>query len=168
MITDLGKSLTVAAAIMFGMMWIGFGSLRLALVSIVPNAFPLLTTAALIVLSGRWLEMGSVIVFSIALGIAVDDTIHFLARFKREMRHGPDPPAAIARTMGGVGVALVTTTVLLLAGHAAVLCSVLPVTKVFGGFACAAIVSALVGDLVILPAMLACFWAPGGVARKQN
>ena len=95
MIEDLWKSLATATAVMFMMIWFGLRSLRYALVSIIPNGFPLLCTGAFIVLSGRQLEITSVIVFSISLGIAVDDTIHFLVRFRREMESGAEPRAAV-------------------------------------------------------------------------
>lgn len=173
MIEDLWKSLATAAGVMFLMIWLGLRSLRYALVSVVPNVFPLLCTGALIVLSGRYLEMSSVIVFSISLGIAVDDTIHFLVRFKREMGSEGDPRPAIRRTFKVVGTALVMTTVALVAGHGIVMISSFPAVRVFGMLAAVTIASALVGDLLILPAILVCLrWArnpsAGAGSRPDN
>ena len=111
---------------------------------------------AFILLTGRHLEMTSVIVFSIALGIAVDDTIHFLVRFQYEMRSEANPPLAIRRTFRTVGAALIVTTVTLVAGHAVVMMSAFPSIRVFGMLASLTIASALAGDLFILPAILAC------------
>jgi predicted RND superfamily exporter protein len=157
MIEDLWKSLATAAGVMFLIIWFGLRSLRYALVSFVPNVFPLLCTGAFIVLTGRYLEMSSVIVFSISLGIAVDDTIHFLVRFQRELESDPDPLGAVRRTFRVVGIALVMTTVALVAGHGIVMASAFPTIRVFGMLATVTIAAALVGDLVILPAMLVCF-----------
>ncbi|MHC4178044.1 MAG: efflux RND transporter permease subunit, partial [Planctomycetota bacterium] len=130
MIEDLWRSLMVAAVVMFLMIWIGFWSLRYALVSVVPNVLPLLCAGSFIVLSGRYLEMSSVIVFSISLGVAVDDTIHFLVRFKREIRSEADPRPAVRRTFKVVGTALVMTTVALVAGHGVVMLSSFPAIRV--------------------------------------
>ena len=154
MIEDLRKSLTTAAFIMFFMIWIGLRSLRYALVSIIPNVFPLLCTGAFIVLSGRYLEMSSVIVFSISLGIAVDDTIHFLVCYQRERRAGADPEPAIRTTLERVGKALVMTTVALVAGHAVVLFSGFPAIQKFGLLTAITLATALLGDLLFLPALL--------------
>jgi len=173
MIEDLWKSLATAAGVMFLMIWLGLRSLRYALVSVMPNVFPLLCTGAFIVLSGRYLEMSSVIVFSISLGIAVDDTIHFLVRFKREMGSEADPRPAVRRTFKVVGTALVMTTVALVAGHGIVMISDFPAVRVFGMLAAVTIASALVGDLLILPAILVCLrWArnpsAGAESRPDN
>jgi predicted RND superfamily exporter protein len=146
---------------MFLMIWVGLRSLRYALVSIVPNVFPLLCTGAFIVLTGRYLEMSTVIVFSISLGIAVDDTIHFLVRFKREMASGADADLAIRRTFKVVGTAIVMTTVALVGGHLVVMISAFPAIQLFGLLAAVTIASALIGDLLILPAILACLKWPG-------
>ncbi len=154
MIEDLWRSLATAAAIMFLMIWIGLRSLRYALVSIMPNVFPLLCTGAFIVVTGRYLEMSSVIVFSISLGIAVDDTIHFLVCYQRERRLGVDPKPAIRTTIQRVGKALVMTTLALIAGHAVVLFSSFPAIQKFGLLTAITIGSALAGDLLILPALL--------------
>jgi hypothetical protein len=161
MIEDLWKSLATAAGVMFLMIWVGLRSLRYALVSIVPNVFPLLCTGAFIVLTGRYLEMSTVIVFSISLGIAVDDTIHFLVRFKREMASGADADLAIRRTFKVVGTAIVMTTVALVGGHLVVMISAFPAIQLFGLLAAVTIASALIGDLLILPAILACLKWPG-------
>lgn len=168
MIEDLWKSLATAAGVMFLMIWVGMGSLRYALVSVLPNVFPLLFTGAFIVLSGRYLEMSSVIVFSISLGVAVDDTIHFLVRFKREMRSEADARAAVRRTFKVVGTALVMTTVALVAGHAIVMLSSFPAIQTFGMLTAVTIASALLGDLLILPAILVCLrWSRDATAAAE-
>jgi len=160
MIVDLAKSLGLAAIVIFTVMSLVFRSLRLGLISVLPNAFPMVVTAAVLVLSGRPLQLTSVIVFSICLGIAVDDTIHFLTRFRRELHYDWDTPAAIRRTFIRVGSALITTTIVLVAGFGSVLISELPSSRLFGWLSCTAIASALMGDLIILPALLACFVKP--------
>lgn len=154
MITDLAKSLGLATIVIFITLGIVFRSWKLGLISIVPNAFPLAATASWLVITGQPLQLTSVIVFSICLGIAVDDTIHVINRFQRELTVDGDVPAAIKRTFMAVGSALATTTVVLVVGFVSVAMSEMPPSQIFAKLGSIAIFSALLGDLIILPAML--------------
>jgi len=156
-ISDLASSLALATGIILVVMGLAYRSLRLGLISVVPNLFPLAATAGLLAVSGRALEITSVCAFTICLGIAVDDTIHFLSRYKREIQLDGDVEAAIRRSFIGVGTALVMTTIVLVSGFATVLTSELPAFRLFGAMCCSTIGGALIGDLVILPAILHCF-----------
>lgn len=157
MITDLAKSLGLATVVIFITLGIVFRSWKLGLISIVPNVFPLAATASWLVITGQPLQLTSVIVFSICLGIAVDDTIHVINRFQREMTVDGDVPAAIKRTFMAVGSALATTTVVLVVGFVSVAMSEMPPSQIFAKLGSIAIFSALLGDLIILPAMLVFF-----------
>ena len=156
MITDLVYSLTTAAVLIFILLTLAFRSIWLGLVSVIPNAFPLVATAAVLGLAGEPLRYASAVCFCISLGIAVDDTIHFLWRYRRQQRALTDRAAAIRATFLSMAPVLVTTTVLLLIGFGAAIFSPVPTLRVFGGTACVAILWALAGDLIILPALLAC------------
>jgi predicted RND superfamily exporter protein len=96
----------------------------------------------------------------------VDDTIHFLTRFRRELAVDGDVDAAIARSFVGVGTALIMTTVVLVAGFATVISSELPGNRTFGLMACSTIGAALIGDLIILPAILSRF-VPRNAALQE-
>ena len=157
-IVDLAKSLGLASVVIFVVMAVVFRSIKLGLISLLPNVLPMAVTAAALVVSGEPLRMTSVIVFSVCLGIAVDDTIHFLNRFQREMRVDGDVEAAIHRTFNVVGAALITTTIVLITGFASVLVSQMPTSHLFAWLSITAIASALIGDMLILPALLACFY----------
>jgi predicted RND superfamily exporter protein len=155
---DLMESLGLAALTILAVMTLAFRSLRLGLISVVPNVFPLAATASLLVLLD--LPMAGATAFVMSLGIAVDDTIHFMTRFRHEFKLDGDLDAAIRRTFLRVGKALLMTTVVLVAGFASVLTSDFPRNRVFAGMVCITILSALVCDLVLLPAMLRTF-GPG-------
>ena len=157
MITDLAKSVGLASIVIFGTMTFVFRSWKLGLISLLPNALPLLTTAAFLVITGRPLELTSVIVFSICLGIAVDDTIHVINRFQRELSAGYNILLAIKRTFIAVGSALAMTTIVLIVGFGSVSMSEMPTSQLFAKLGAIAIFSALIGDLIFLPAMLAFF-----------
>lgn len=173
-IYDLSSSLSVAAGIILIVMGIAYRSLRVGLMCVVPNLFPLAVTATLLVLLGRPLEITSVCAFTICLGIAVDDTIHFLSRFRYELGVDGDVNAAIERSFIRVGTALILSSVVLVSGFATVLTSQLPGHQVFAGMACATIAAALVGDLLILPAILVCFTprptlsSEGAIAEQED
>ena len=163
MIGDLAKSLVVAAAVIFLVLTIALRSVRLGLISVLPNVFPLAATSALLSLTGQPLQLSSVIVFSICLGIAVDDTIHFLSRFQREMLVDGDVAGAIRRTLMSVGSALLTTTLVVTGGFATMMLSEMPSLRMFAGLSIVALTAALIGDLLILPALLMCLFG-----RKQG
>lgn len=157
MLTDLGKSLSLASVIIFAVMSLAFRSLAYGLVSVIPNAFPLAVTSAFLVFTGRPLQLSSLIVFTVCLGIAVDDTIHVLTRYRRELERSPGAREAVRRSFVAVGRALAVTTLVFLAGFGTVLTSVIPLIQLYAWLSCLAIAAALVGDLVILPALMVCF-----------
>jgi predicted RND superfamily exporter protein len=154
-----------AALAIFGSIAIGFRSIRLAAISVTPNIFPLVAISAILVVTGRPLQMTSVMVFSICLGIAVDDTIHFLNRFRRELVIDGDVRAAIRRSFLAVGSAVFTTTLVLLVGFGSVLTSSMPSSRLFAGLSCAGYAMAIAGDLVMLPALLVCFVKPPMITK---
>jgi predicted RND superfamily exporter protein len=163
---DLATSLGFAALTIFGVLTLAFRSFRLGLICLNPNCFPMLLAACVLVWTGEPLRIASVVVFSIFLGIAVDDTIHAVSRFSQELRTDGDVNAAIQRSFLAVGRALLITTVVLLVAFGSVWMGQLPHNRTFAWLGCTAISAALVGDLVFLPAMLACFM--GGEPSKNR
>lgn len=164
MITDLAKSLGSAAVVIFLAMSLAFRSWRLGAVSVVPNSMPMLLTAGALALGGGALELSGVITFSICLGIAVDDTTHVLARYRREWLAGGTTEEALRRTMYAVGLPMITTTAVFLAGFGTLALSALPGLRQFGLLAVVAMSTAMLCDLVLLPALLL-LGAPGKAPR---
>lgn len=160
---DLAASLGTACFVIMSVMGLAYRSVRLGLISVIPNMLPLLVTASVLVVSGSALSFTSVCAFTVCIGIAVDDTIHFLTAFQREQRRGLTVGEAIRNAFLSVGTALVTTTLVLVTGFATVLISELPSHRVFGCMACCTIGAALVADLIVLPAMLSYFGSARGL-----
>jgi predicted RND superfamily exporter protein len=156
-VVDLAASLGTAAVIIFLVLTVAYRSVRIGLISIIPNVFPLAVTGSFLVVSGEALEIVSVCAFTVCLGIAVDDTIHFLTRFQEERQKTDDRHLAIQRAFTGVGTALVMTTVILVAGFSTVLLSDSRDHRLFASMGGLTIATALVGDLILLPALLARF-----------
>ncbi len=155
-VVDLALSLGSASLIIFLVLTIAYGSLRLGLISLVPNFFPLAVTGTYLVLTGQSLELASVCAFTVCLGIAVDDTIHFLTRFQEERAH-QSVAQAIDQAFSATGTALIMTSVILVIGFLTVLFSDLRDQRIFATMGVLTISSALFADLVFLPALLRIF-----------
>ncbi len=157
---EVFHSLLLASVIIFVVITASFRSIRFGLLSVIPNVFPLATTAMLRACIDTSLDVSSAFSFAVCLGIAVDDTIHFLTRYRHERAAGHDVPTAIRGTFITVGSALVMTTVVMISGFASVMTSQLPTHFLFASMACTTIAAALLGDLILLPALLARFPEP--------
>lgn len=156
-VIDLTASLGSASIIIFLTLALAYQSLRIGLISIIPNVFPLVVTGTWLVWRKESLELTSVCAFTVCLGIVVDDTIHFLSRFDEERRTAKTREEAIRKAFGSVGVAMVMTTSVLVAGFGTVAFSDSRDHYIFASMGAITIAAALFGDLVMLPAMLACF-----------
>ena len=131
-----------------------FKSIKMGFISLVPNMFPILLTAGYIGFAGIDLNMSTAIVFTIAFGIAVDDTIHFLSRFKQEMGQGRSNLFALRRTFISTGKAIIITSIILLGGFGSLIFSNFLSTFYIGLFVCMTLVFAVITDLTLLPMML--------------
>lgn len=156
-VVDLAASLGVASLIIFAILALVYRSLRIGLISIVPNCFPLAVAGTWLAVSGQSLEVVTVCAFTVCLGIAVDDTIHFLTRFMEERKRTDDDEEAIRKAFTGVGTALIMTTIVLVAGFSTVLLSDSREHFIFASMGAITLTAALFADLVFLPALLAKF-----------
>jgi uncharacterized protein len=150
----------LVVAICMGLM---FRSLRLVLISLVPNIVPLAITAAIVGLMGWEMDPKVAIVFTVAFGIAVDDTIHFLARYYLEKKKGNDNDTAIRITYVETGKAMILTSVVLFFGFGTLVFSDFPPVRVIGVLLCATFAVAILADLLLLPIGL----RMGNHSRKQ-
>src|SRR5690606_34696738 len=90
MIYELISSILTGSLVIFGLVSLIFRSLRIGLITIPPNVIPLLVTLGYMGWRGFDMNAGNVIVFTISLGIAVDNTIHYILRFREEFASDPD------------------------------------------------------------------------------
>ena len=160
-VRDLQKSLVGAAVIIFTLLAVVYRSWRIGLLAIVPNLLPIVATSSMLILLGRNLDVSAACAFTVCLGIAVDDTIHFVSRFLQEQKRQVSIEEAIRVTYRKVGSALMVTTVIMVVGFSTVLLSEMPAQRIFGAMAVCTIATALLGDLIFLPALLAWFYKPG-------
>ena len=153
-VIELLTSLFVAMVIIIFVLALFFGSVKIGLISIVPNMTPLIVTLGYMGIRGYDLNVANVTVFAIGLGIAVDDTIHFLSRYRDEFLADGKVVPAIARTARGSGTAIVLTTILIIGGMAVLLNSSFIPTKRFAELTIVTMAAALAGDLLMLPAII--------------
>jgi len=154
MIDDLIASVAVAFGVISLTLLATLRSAKLTVIAMVPNMLPLVFTLAALGAAGLDLTTSNVVSFAVALGLAVDNTIHFLVRLQEERARLPDVGAAIRATFRGTGTPIVFTSVLLMIGLGVMLASDARPTQQFAGLALATLVSALVADLALLPALV--------------
>lgn len=157
-VRDMLRSLLGASIVIFLVIAVLFRSARLGAIAILPNLTPLVVTLGYMAVRGYEMNAGNVIVFAISLGIAVDGTIHFLARFREEIKAGDGPAKAIYRSYISTGRAIVMTCVLIVAGLSVLLLSEFLPSRRFAELTGVTMLGALVGDLLLLPACLMLFW----------
>lgn len=153
-VNDLLGSLLVAVFVIFLLLAFFFRSIRLGLLSIPPNLIPLVVTMAYMVWREIPLNVSTVIIFSISLGLAVNGTIHVLARFREESRRGLDRTTALTAAARGTGRAIVVSCLTLMAGFAVLLVSSFVPVRNFGELIAVTITACLVATLVVLPPLL--------------
>lgn len=154
MLRELTTSLFFAGFAIFVLIGLSARSWGLGAAGILPNALPLVVAGAWLRLLGEEVRFIDVICFSICLGIAVDDTIHVLFRFRENRMRGLATAAAVEETVRTVGRALVATTVILLGGFALLLTSEIATIRHFGRMGILILAVALAADLLALPALL--------------
>lgn len=152
--SSLFKGLLMSILIIGGLMGLVFKSLRMLLVSMVPNVIPLLVAGALLGFFNIELEAGVSIIFTVVFGIAVDDSIHFLSRYRLLRGRGIEIEQAIHATMIETGKPIVQTTILLFFGFLVLLFSISPPSVAIGIIISATLFSALICDLLLLPLLL--------------
>lgn len=163
-VRDMLSSLVGAALIIFGVIGLLFRSLRLGLVAVIPNVSPLVVTLGYLGWRGYDLNVANVIVFAISLGVAVDDTIHFLSRFVEERAAGHEVGAAIRQVLTSAGETMILTTVLIVSGLSVFFFSDFMPTRRFAELTAVTMATALAGDIGLLPACL--LLAGGGKTRR--
>ncbi|MES2134396.1 MAG: MMPL family transporter [Bacteroidota bacterium] len=139
-------------------------SWRMVLVFILPNVVPLLIIAGIMGYAGIELKAATSLVFSIAFGVATDDTIHFISRLKIELGYGKSLIYAFKRTYFETGKPILLTTFILMGGFMSLMISNFQSTFYFGFLICITIIIAVLADIFLLPVLL--FWILGNKKKK--
>ncbi len=153
-IRDMLVSFLSAFGIIFVAVTLLYRSIKAGLITMIPNIIPLVVTLGFMGLYGITLRVSTVVAFAICLGMAVDDTIHYLTRFREELDRTGDYITSMYTTLQTAGRAIVLTTSMLVAGFLVFVSSDFKATHDLGLLASVALISSLLGSLLFLPAAL--------------
>ncbi len=143
-----------------------FRSWRILLCSLLPNIIPLVITGGVMGWAGVPLKPSTVLVFSVALGIAIDITIRFLVNYKQQMKAGTDPEITVVETIHSTGLSIIYTSIVLIAGFVIFCFSGFGGTKALGWLTSLTLVTATIANLVLLPALIISLYRAG--RKKVN
>lgn len=155
LIKNLVLSLLIAIMVIAFIMALLFRSFSMVLVSLIPNIFPLIITAGIMGFAGIPLKPSTILVFSIAFGISVDDTIHFLAKYRLELRYSNwDIKKSIINALNETGVSMFYTSIILFFGFSVFIASSFGGIVSLGILVSVTLIVAMVSNLVLLPTLL--------------
>ena len=148
------QSLSITMLLVFAIMFILFMSSKVGFIAILPNLFPIVTSFGIMGWFGIELSMVTSLIASIAIGLAVDDTIHYLVRYNNDFKKDLDKKRAIRVTLQHVGRPIIFTTITLCAGFSVLIFSSFKPTAIFGVMMIITSLAALIGDLILLPSLI--------------
>ncbi|NOY25387.1 MAG: MMPL family transporter, partial [Oligoflexia bacterium] len=154
LLLDMIRSFGVAVGIIAVMMAMLLRSLRLAVVALIPNVLPVAMILGFMGVAGIPIDLATLLIASIVIGIAVDSTIHYLHQFRVAYLQDQDVNLAISHALEHAGRAIVSTTVILSIGFGAYLASQLLNIQRFGVLVAAACGFSLFSNLILVPALL--------------
>jgi predicted RND superfamily exporter protein len=155
LINNLILSLSLAILLIALFMAFLFRSFKMILISLIPNLLPLIITAGVMGFTGIPLKPSTILVFSIAFGISVDDTIHFLAKYRQELiANGWKINKAVFAALRETGISMFYTSVVLFFGFSIFMSSNFGGTQALGGLVAVTLMMAMLANLVLLPSLL--------------
>ncbi|MCA9183298.1 MAG: MMPL family transporter, partial [Planctomycetales bacterium] len=154
-LSDQWKCFLLATLGILIVMTLATRSLKLALIAIVPNALPVLLVLGTMGWLGLPINMGAAMIAAVSLGLSVDSSIHYLLHYRRALVGQPRPLKALVSAQENVGLAVLLSTAALVAGFISLATSEFIPTVVFGTLASLTMLGGLLGNLVVLPLLIA-------------
>jgi hypothetical protein len=155
MVTSQISSFGTAFVTVFGVLFLVFRSVHYGILGVVANTFPIAVVLGLMGWLDISLNIATIMVASITLGIVDDDTVHFIARFRRELAAGVEPREAVETAAMHEGRAALTTTIINGMGFGVLMLSPYKPTAWFGGLLALTMIVAFLAEVLIVPAMIA-------------
>lgn len=156
MVYSLASSIGLAFICISILMAFLFKDFKMVIISLIPNIMPLVVIAGIMGLLGVDIKPSTAVIFTIAFGIAVDDTIHYLARFRIELKRGLSFEDALEITTQKTGRAIIITSMVLLIGFGTLITSEFTSTTLMGVLISSTIFVAIIADLIVLPSLF--YW----------
>lgn len=155
LVNNLLFSLLLAILIIGGIMWLLFSSFRMVLIALLPNLIPQILTVALMGFYGIPLKPSTILIFSIALGISVDNTIHFLSRYRMELRLNDwDIKVSVIAALKETANSMIYSSIVLFLGFSVFILSSFGGTESLGKLISFTLLAAMFSNLVLLPSLL--------------
>lgn len=154
-LSDQWKCFLLASIGIFLVVVLATRSLKLALIALVPNALPITLVLGTMGWLGLRINMGAAMIAAVSLGLSVDSSIHYLLHYRRAIKSGAKPKKALQSAQDNVGLAVVLSTIALVAGFISLATSEFIPTVVFGTLASLTMLGGLLGNLVVLPLLIA-------------
>ncbi|MBX2923080.1 MAG: MMPL family transporter [Chitinophagaceae bacterium] len=166
-INGLKESIVLAFLLIALCMLYLFRSFRILICSLIPNIVPLMLTAGIMGWAGVPLKPSTVLIFGIALGIAIDVTIRFLVNYRQELpSHAYETKSTVLQTIHHTGISIIYTSLVLIAGFSIFMFSGFGGTQALGWLTSLTLLSATVTNLVLLPVLLVWLHKPRTMAKK--
>ncbi|GAA3933256.1 efflux RND transporter permease subunit [Hymenobacter algoricola] len=160
------NSLLWSFLLVFALTWAFIRDFRLAVLTVLPNLFPVLVLLGLMGWLGIPLDTATASIAAIVLSFCTDDSIHFIYAYRQRRRAGLSPAEARLTTLTHIGPTIVLTSVILFFGYSSMLLASLKTVELFGALTALAIIGALYGELVIFPLVLERFDREPGAKPK--
>ena len=148
------KSLVMTLILVFAIMFLLFMSYKVGVIGMLPNCFPIIVSFGVMGWLGIPLSLATSLIASIAIGLAVDDTIHYLVCYNREFKKDLDKKRSLRETIQHIGRPIIFTTITISVGFSILMFSNFKPTAVFGLLMVITMFSALVADLILLPSLM--------------
>ncbi|MDA8904482.1 MMPL family transporter [Flavobacteriaceae bacterium] len=166
LVKNLILSLSLAIFLIALLMAYMFRSLKMIFISLIPNLLPLIVTAGLMGYLGVAIKPSTILIFSIAFGIAVDDTIHFLAKYRQELiTNNWEVKKSVYNALRETGVSMFYTSIVLFFGFSVFTVSNFGGTVALGALVSATLLFAMLSNLLLLPSMLLSL--EGSIANEE-
>ena len=150
---NIGQGLLLSFLFIMGIVFYLFRSFKIVFISLLPNFLPLLFLGGIMGWFGISMKISTAVLFTIAFGIAVDDTIHFLAQLRVERKKGIGMEEAVRNAFVYSGKPIVITSIILCSGFLVLSLSSFMATRLIGLLTSIVMVVALLGDLILLPTL---------------
>ena len=154
LMSEMFSSILIAFLIISMIMAYLFRDIKMVMISLIPNIIPLILTGGIMGLIGIPLNASTSVIFIISFVIAVDDTIHFLSKFRLEKMKNRSTNEAIYATFHSTGKAIIFTSIILAAGYAVTIFSSFKEAYYHGVLICCTLIFAVLADLFLLPILL--------------
>ncbi len=158
-ISNLNTSLLLSVVANLAVIALAFGGLSFGFVSFLPNMLPILSVGTMLFFAGTGMQFTAVIALTVAFGVAVNDSVHFINRFLHTDYDG-SLSTRLVETSRHIGPVIIGATLIIIAGISTTLTSAMPTINLFGKIAALTLVCGIFGDLIVLPALM------GGPARR--